>query len=145
VLGRGERIHLVYNDDRDGDGIFDREEYLLGSNRTLPDTDGDELSDYDESKLGWAVTVEGREPYTVYSDPRFADIDGDFLSDFTEMSVHTDPYLEDTDGDGDSDTVDADPLAPPCLRRRRDRPDGVVGRQLPGRPRWLHRSGCVAG
>lgn len=115
VLGRGERIHLVYNDDRDGDGLFDREEYLLGSSRTQPDTDGDELSDYDESKLGWAVTVEGREPYTVYSDPRFADIDGDFLSDFTESSLHTDPYLEDTDGDGDSDTIDADPLAPPCL------------------------------
>lgn len=115
VLGRGDRIHLVYNKDSDGDGIFDREECLLGTNRDLPDTDGDELSDYEESKLGWQVAVQGRAPYTVYSDPRFADIDGDFLSDHTEMFVGTDPYLKNTDGDLDSDTVDPDPLAPPCL------------------------------
>lgn len=115
VLESGDRIHLVYNDDRDGDGIFDREEYLLGTSRDLVDTDGDELSDYTESKVGWKVSVGNLEAYTVYSDPRFADIDGDFLSDRTEMFMGTDPYLKDTDGDGDSDTIDPDPLAPPCL------------------------------
>lgn len=115
VLESGDRIHLVYNDDRDGDGIFDREEYLLGTSRDLVDTDGDELSDYAESKQGWKVSVGELAPYVVYSDPRFADIDGDFLSDRTEMFLGTDPYLKDTDGDGDSDTIDPDPLAPPCL------------------------------
>ena len=51
----------------------------------------------------------------MFSDPRFADIDGDFLSDHTEMFLGTDPYLKNTDGDLDSDTVDPNPLAPPCL------------------------------
>ncbi|MFO0724033.1 MAG: LamG-like jellyroll fold domain-containing protein [Myxococcota bacterium] len=115
VLESGDRIHLVYNDDQDGDGIFDREEYLLGTDKTLSDTDGDELSDYAESKVGWTVRVANQTPYTVYSDPRFEDIDGDFLSDRTEMFLGTDPYLRDTDGDGDNDTIDSDPLSPPCL------------------------------
>lgn len=115
VLGRGERIHLVYNRDQDGDGLFDREEALLGTDPARPDSDGDELSDYEEAKEGWPVAVQGRTPYVIYSDPRFADIDGDFLSDRTELSVGTDPYMKNTDGDTDNDTVDPNPLSPPCL------------------------------
>lgn len=115
TLRNGERVSLVYNEDTDGDGIFDREEYLLGSDRLKPDTDGDELTDYDESKVGWTVAVSGQEPYEVFPDPRFTDLDGDFLSDKTEFFLGTDPYLKDTDGDGDDDTFDFDPLNPPCL------------------------------
>ena len=115
VLHNGERVSLVFNEDSDGDAIFDREEYLLGTDRLVPDTDGDELSGYQESKDGWQVAVAGATPYQVFSDPRFADLDGDFLSDLTESFAGTDPYVKDTDGDGQDDTTDPFPLAPPCL------------------------------
>ena len=115
VLRNGERVSLVYLQDTDLDGIFDREEALLGTDATRPDTDGDGLSDYEESKVGWVVETAGLS-YQVYSDPRFADQDGDYLSDGTEKGMGTDPYKADTDGDGILDTNDPDPLNPPCLR-----------------------------
>ena len=80
-----------------------------------PDTDSDGLTDYEETKEGWEVAVNGLEPYWVNPDPRFADVDGDQLSDATEKYLGTDPYLRDTDGDGLLDTDDPNPLFPPCL------------------------------
>ncbi len=115
VLHNGERISLTYLNDEDGDGIFNREEYLLGTNRSEPDTDGDTLGDYAETREGWEVAVNGNTPYEVFPDPRFADVDGDFLSDATEFSLGTDPYLMNTDGDDLADTTDPFPLSPPCL------------------------------
>lgn len=115
VLRAGERVSLTYVQDRDGDGLFDREEYLLGTQPTEVDTDRDGLDDYVEAKEGWQVAVHGRTPYAVFPDPRFLDLDGDYLSDLSERSLGTDPFLKDSDGDGDSDAFDPDPLVPPCL------------------------------
>ncbi len=114
VLTSGKRISLVYLKDTDLDGIFDNEEYLLGTNKANTDSDGDGLSDYDEAKVGWDVTVNGK-TYHVYSDPRFTDADGDYLSDAAEKVIGTDPYKRDTDGDGLMDTDDPYPLSAPCL------------------------------
>ena len=116
VLYSGERISLVYLLDSDGDGIFDREEYLLGTDKSNVDSDGDELSDYDETKVGWQVSVQGQDTYQVYSDPRYPDFDGDFLSDLSEFSLGTDPSSANTDGDEFViDSADPDPLRPPCM------------------------------
>ena len=115
TLHNGERVSLTYIEDSDGDGVFNREEYLLGSRRDVADTDGDTLSDYDETRVGWEVAVVNMTPYEVFPDPRFSDFDGDFLSDVTEFSLGTDPYLKNTDGDEQDDTTDPFPLSPPCL------------------------------
>jgi hypothetical protein len=112
VLKQGERINLVYLNDADGDGIFDREEYLLGTDRHSPDTDDDTLTDYDECKTGLQVTVAGEDPYQTYADPRTSDTDGDALDDPLEFEHGTDPMAVDTDGDGAPDASDEDPLAP---------------------------------
>jgi hypothetical protein len=115
VLNSGDRIQLTFVQDSDGDGIFDGEEYLLGTNPIAPDSDFDGVTDYDESKVGWEVSPQGVRTYAVHSDPRFPDIDGDFLADGSERSLGTDPYKSDTDGDGAEDGFDPNPLSPPCL------------------------------
>lgn len=115
VLHAGERVSLTYVEDLDGDGIFDREEYLLGTNPRAADSDDDGLDDYQETKVGWDVAVQNLRPYRTYPDPRFTDVDGDYLTDASEFQLGTDPYLTDTDADGDVDSFDAFPLAPPCL------------------------------
>lgn len=114
VLRDGERVTLAFMRDTDKDGIFDREEALLGTDPAKPDTDDDGLSDYDESKVGWVVEAAGRS-YQVYPDGRFADYDGDYLPDGAEKGAGTDPFRKDTDGDGALDPADSDPLNPPCL------------------------------
>jgi hypothetical protein len=114
VIENGQRINLTYLKDTDLDGIFDNEEYLLGTNKISQDTDGDGLSDYAEAKEGWDVVMRGM-TYHVYSDPRFADVDHDYLADSAEFVMGTDPYKRDTDGDGVADTNDPYPLMPPCL------------------------------
>lgn len=114
ILKNGERISLVYMQDTDLDGLFDREEALLGTDRSRRDTDGDGVSDYDETKVGWGVEVGGRS-YMVYPDPRFPDYDGDYLVDGVERGLGTDPFDDNTDGDNTPDTNDPDPLNPPCL------------------------------
>ncbi|MBK1883781.1 hypothetical protein JIN85_15290 [Luteolibacter pohnpeiensis] len=46
--GRLDLVHQGERGDFDEDGITNREEYLLGTNPCLKDTDGDGVSDYDE-------------------------------------------------------------------------------------------------
>jgi hypothetical protein len=116
ILESGQQIRLVFLKDSDGDGIFDREEYLLGTNKFDIDTDKDGLSDYEESKIGWQIDVAGKPPYQVFPDPRFADWDGDLLDDWDELNEGTDPFLEDTDSDDTSDVSDQNPLAGECLK-----------------------------
>ncbi len=114
-LTTGQQVTLVYLQDSDGDGIFDREEYLLGTDKNDVDTDGDGLNDYQESKVGWQVAVPGRVPYDVFPDPRFSDLDKDYLSDKEESDRKTDPFLRDTDRDGIADRFDEEPLFSRCL------------------------------
>ncbi len=77
------------DDDFDGDGADNLQEFEAGTDPTVADTDGDGRSDGDELNTP---------PLTNPLDP---DSDGDGLSDGEEVSVYlTDPNNPDSDGDG---------------------------------------------
>jgi outer membrane protein OmpA-like peptidoglycan-associated protein len=80
------------NGDSDKDGLGDKLEKELGTNRKLADTDGDGLTDAQE--------------YNQYkTNPLIADSDGDGLSDGDELKTsNTSPVEADTDGDGLTDS-----------------------------------------
>lgn len=79
--------------DSDGDGLSNYQESILGTNPNNPDTDGDGISDGDE------VFIYG-------TDPRKWDTDSDLLPDGDEIFVYgTDPTNPDTSGDGILDGV----------------------------------------
>ena len=85
VVGSGGNV------DSDGDGLTNREERELGTDKSNPDTDGDGLKD-------------GAEVKSHRTDPLNPDTDGDTLSDGAEVNQHrTDPLKADTDGDGLTD------------------------------------------
>lgn len=104
----GDALYLVYDEDRDGDGLGVRTERRLGTDDTLEDTDGDGLTDAEEVLHGQAP--DDPMPSHAISDPTRADTDGDGLSDADERRVGTDAFAADTDGDGLSDAVDRAPL-----------------------------------
>jgi outer membrane protein OmpA-like peptidoglycan-associated protein len=81
--------------DTDGDGISDGDEYLkFKTNPLVADSDGDGLSDYDEL-------------YKYRTSPVEADTDGDGLTDAQEVQKYlTDPSKADSDGDGLSDSAE---------------------------------------
>ena len=85
--------------DRDGDGVANGDEFVLGSNPTRVDTDGDGVWDLDDPN------------------PVLVDTDGDGLTDGQEISGYgTDPQDTDSDDDGWSDLAEIgwgyDPLDP---------------------------------
>ncbi len=113
VLQRGESIHIAYLRDKDGDGVYDREEAFHNSDDTNPDTDGDTLTDFEEVKEGWMAGVGLNTtdyPRQVFSDPTIADADEDGLDDPAEKAAGTDPHNPDTDLDGIIDSLDMNPL-----------------------------------
>ena len=75
------------DEDFDGDGLTNLEEYELGTDPFNEDTDFDGLTDYDE------VHIYG-------TDPLKYDTDEDGLSDGKEIELGTDPLNPDTDGNG---------------------------------------------
>lgn len=78
------------NDD-DADNLTNADEYDLGTSPLLSDSDGDELSDYEEI-------------YDYATNPLNQDSDGDSLRDGDEVFLYlTDPAEADSDGDGFSD------------------------------------------
>ena len=88
----GYHYPLPYETDLDG--LMDYEEYWLGTDPNDPDTDDDELSDYDEAR--------------VYgTDPLNPDTDGDFMPDGWEVTYQLDPLdstgIDGADGDLDND------------------------------------------
>lgn len=92
--------------DRDGDGLSDQQELIIGTNPDNPDTDGDGLLD-------------GEEVLLYGTNPLVRDTDNDGLSDFDEVRTHrTDPRNPDTDGDSCSDgleiSIGTNPLVPDC-------------------------------
>ncbi|MBD3243841.1 MAG: hypothetical protein GF331_24835 [Chitinivibrionales bacterium] len=78
-------VELIYSRDRDGDGVPERTEEMVGTSDSLVDTDNDGLTDREEI-VGWS----------------------------RDTSVwKTDPLYVDTDGDGVIDPEDDDPLHRP--------------------------------
>lgn len=80
--------------DSDGDGLSNKLEKELGTNRKLADSDGDGLSDSEE--------------YNLYkTNPLAPDSDGEGLSDGEEIKKYkTNAYKSDSDGDGISDALE---------------------------------------
>lgn len=116
VLMPRDAVTLAYVADRDGDGLFEREERMLGSSDALVDSDGDGLSDFVEAREGWDVQVDAdfyRSHTRVYSHPAIADLDEDGWDDFAERQAGTDPNSNDTDADGLLDSVDPAPTQGP--------------------------------
>ncbi len=116
VLTAGETLTIMFVQDRDGDGLYLRQETRYGTSDDLPDTDGDGIGDLEEITQGWLVDADvAPYPATVLSDPTAVDRDGDGLDDPTERDLGTDPNSRDTDGDGfcDGDGV-ADCIADPA-------------------------------
>ena len=91
---------LWYTRDLDRDGLYARQEFLVGSSDESVDTDQDELSDFDEVKTGWTIQVTGESPYIAYPSPTRPDTDFDLIDDIHERRLGTDPRVQDTDGDG---------------------------------------------
>lgn len=97
TFGAGFSYYIFGSLDCDKDGLTDAEEKRIGTDPCNPDTDGDQLTDFDE------VRVHG-------TDPLKADTDDDGLGDFGELRQYTtDPRNADTDADGlrDGEEVNA--------------------------------------
>ncbi|MCB9611251.1 MAG: hypothetical protein H6722_02225 [Sandaracinus sp.] len=121
-VGNRDELRMVYVQDSDQDGVYDREEFAWGARDDATDSDaGDGLSDYFEMRVGWMVEVDGPRPrsYRVFSNPTMADSDGDGLTDGEELALGTDPQSRDTDEDGRDDGEDVAPTrynGPPSIR-----------------------------
>ena len=97
AMGPGDVQTLAWYenlDDTDGDGLTDEDESLLGSDPTDPDSDDDGLDDLAEA------AIHG-------TDPTSPDTDGDGLDDLVEATrLPTSPTAADTDADGLSDLAE---------------------------------------
>ncbi|MEQ8762811.1 MAG: hypothetical protein RL885_02710 [Planctomycetota bacterium] len=131
TLRGGDEIRLMYNVDRDDDGVFERVEDFFGSDDSpvdggedTKDTDADGLDDRLETVLGWTAGLDSETgepiaalkpfgyPKQVFSDPRIADSDRDGLTDAEELAKGSDPRHPDTDRDTIPDGVDLCPIHP---------------------------------
>ena len=140
LAGRGLGLsYLIDNDEGGRDGLFSREERLLGTSDADRDSDGDSAtgkgpdgtryaSDFFESSVGWSSPFpKDKEPRQVYSSPTSCDVDGDGSPDGpgtpaapkrpcpesqygTELSQRSDPTYPDTNGNGVLDGADAKPV-----------------------------------
>ena len=111
----GDEVRLVYIRDVDGDGMMAREELVFGTTDDNPDADADGLTDFEEVKVGWDVTISYGAPvqtvtYRVTADPVREDSDGDGWTDLEERTQGTDPQNPDTDDDGRIDPCEVAPL-----------------------------------
>ncbi|HRE89553.1 MAG TPA: hypothetical protein PK095_10465 [Myxococcota bacterium] len=127
----GDRATLTFLEDKDRDGVSQREERLRGTSDDTIDSDGDGLSDWWELKVGHVVQVVGQVPRHTTSNPATKDTDKDGLDDMAELMAGTHPWVPDTDGDriGDKQELDQtkNPLAydssPPAVRHCGVRPE----------------------
>jgi len=108
--------------DKDEDGLSDLEELKIGTDINRNDTDGDELTDFEEVRgtIGYKTNplkkdtdgdgLSDKEEVDVGLNPLNQDTDGDGLSDKEELEKGTDPKNPDTDGDGIKDVNDKFPI-----------------------------------
>ncbi len=82
--------------DADGDGMVNHYEINVGTNACLADTDGDGLNDQQE------VVIHGTNPHT-------ADSDGDLSGDWWELSVGTNPLVNENAPAAPVDPAPVDP------------------------------------
>jgi hypothetical protein len=87
TLRPGELLNLAFIQDLDRDGLISDVEFLFGSSDTRQDTDGDQLDDFSEIRVGWEIGVEGEPLRRVFPDPRQPDSDRDGLSDREEQDI----------------------------------------------------------
>ncbi|NUN13803.1 MAG: VWA domain-containing protein [Myxococcales bacterium] len=121
---------LWFSYDTDGDGLFDEDEAIYGSDPTMVDTDSDGLGDYEEVLVHgtspahddtdedglldpWEITW-GTDPLTDGDGEE--DLDNDGLNNLGEQTANTDPTDPDTDGDTLTDgdevlTIGSNPLS----------------------------------
>jgi hypothetical protein len=97
--------------DSDGDGLSDDEETKLGTDPLNPDTDGDGVGDGIETRLAaggseFDPLVPGTFKSCAKVTDLLADHDLDGLNDCEEAILRTDPYLADSDRDGVPDLVE---------------------------------------
>ncbi|MBO4981997.1 MAG: cellulose binding domain-containing protein, partial [Lachnospiraceae bacterium] len=85
--GYEEERGILPEDDYDGDGLTNLEEYRADTNPGNEDTDGDGLTDYDEIHIH-------------ETGPGNSDTDSDGLNDGLEVSKGLDPLITDSDGNG---------------------------------------------
>ena len=123
--------------DNDGDGLFNCEETIYGTDIEIVDTDDDGLNDYYEIKFSLTNplekdtdgngtedgdedfdndTLSNKEEMIYTSDPHTNDTDGDGLKDNEEIKHNTNVWMQDTDTDGLFDPLElelgTDPLNP---------------------------------
>jgi outer membrane protein OmpA-like peptidoglycan-associated protein len=114
--------------DPDKDGLINKIEKAIGTDRKNPDTDADSLSDGDEfnryntnplnQDTDGDQLMDGEEVLMYDTNPSRSDSDADSLNDYEEIMTHkTDPNNKDSDSDGLSDyaevtTYKSDPLDP---------------------------------
>ena len=76
-VGAGDAVHIFYSKDQDHDGVPLSTEHVFGTDDKKVDSDGDDLSDYDEI-TGW---TKGKSKTKIYTNPANKDTDGDGLDD----------------------------------------------------------------
>lgn len=105
---------LAPGDDLDSDGLSNLVEFQKHTNPTLPDTDGDTLSD-------------GLEVNTYHSNPLLLDTDGDTINDDLEVNTyHTLPTNPDSDNDGFADNAEINAAPPTNPNSNSDNPAHVT-------------------
>lgn len=97
ATSRVEVAVLAADEDPDGDGLTNAEEFGLGTDPFSADTDGDGIPDGEELRIGTAPSRADAQ-----DDP-----DSDGLTNLDEWRMGTGPLNPDTDGDGCPDGIEA--------------------------------------